>query len=155
MSEKVAGIYIFCAVVSEDLHNQVVTASNLHVWIRPSLSKFQLILAQCYQYISFLNTPINLAIMVEQMSFQLTICLPFSRMPLTHSSKAFPCDPSFSKAPPILEQSSQAAIWTATVSVVGRGLDILCWKQRKISCSVVNGRPLALEGRRQRMGVSF
>ena len=76
MSEKVTGIYIFCAVVSEDLHNQVVTVSNLHVWIRPPMSKFQLILTQCYQYISFLNTPINLAITAEQMRFQLAICLP-------------------------------------------------------------------------------
>ena len=75
MSEKVTGIYIFCAAVSEDLHNQVITARNLHIWIRPSLSKFRLILAQCYWYISFLNTPINLAIMAEWMRFQLTICL--------------------------------------------------------------------------------
>jgi len=67
-------------------------------------------------------------------------------MPLTHSSKALPRDASSSKGSSILEQSSEAAIWTATVSVASRGLDILCWKQRKTLCSVINRRPLALGG---------
>ena len=74
VSEKVAGIWIwiFCAVVSEDLHNQVVTASSFHVCIRSSMSKFQLILPEGYRYISFFNTTINLAATAEQSRFQVT-----------------------------------------------------------------------------------
>ena len=72
VSEKVAGIYIFDAAVSEDPHNQVVTTSNFHVCIRPSMSKFQLILAESYWYISFFNTTINLAATAEQSRFQVT-----------------------------------------------------------------------------------
>ena len=72
VSEKVAGIWIFCAAASEDLHNQVVTASNFHVCIRPSMSKFQLILADGYRYISFLNAPINLAATAEWSRSQVT-----------------------------------------------------------------------------------
>jgi len=75
------------------------------------------------------------------------------RTPLTYSSKALLYDLSSSKASHISEQSSEAAIWTATVSgVFGGGPDISYWKQRKISCSRINGRPLASGERIQRIG---
>jgi len=62
-------------VGSENPYEEVVTASNLHICIRPSMSKFKLILAQYYRYMSFLNTPINLAIMTERSGFQLALRL--------------------------------------------------------------------------------
>jgi len=39
------------------------------------MSIFQLILAEGYRYISFSNTPINIAMMAGWVRFQLAICL--------------------------------------------------------------------------------
>ena len=39
VSKKVAGIWVIVAAASENPHEEVVTASNLHVCIRPSMSE--------------------------------------------------------------------------------------------------------------------
>ena len=54
------------SVDSKNFYKKAVIASNLYICIRPSMSKFQLILIQCYWYISFLNTPINLSVMAKK-----------------------------------------------------------------------------------------
>ena len=140
MGEIIVGNWINLDEVSKDSHNQVRIASKLHVCIRASKSKFQLILVKDYWYISFSNTPVDLTIMWGWMGLKFAFRLPLLENAITESFPTFY----------FILESFEAAIWAATVSVVvGRGLDDSWWNWRKTWWSVVNGRPLALGGWRQ------
>jgi len=105
---------------------------------------------RCYWYISFSNTLIHLVIMAGWVRFQLAICLSL----LKNATNTF------------IESSATGCFILKRLSYSRtkfqgrnldchsfRSLDILCWKQRKTSCSVINRRPLALGGWRQRIEV--
>jgi len=91
-------------VDSKNSYKEVVIASNLYICIRPSMSKFQLILIQCYWYISFLNTPINLAVMAKKSRSQGVFYLALLKNTTNTFIESFLHNVLFSKALSILEQ---------------------------------------------------